>query len=64
MTIRGDLDGVIREVAVIAPGKTAVAKFAAREAALFENPSDIEAAAKVEIWGEANVGMRYIDLPR
>ena len=64
VTIRGDLDGVIREVAVIAPGETAVAKFAAREAALFENPSDIEAAAKVEILGEANVGMRYIDLPR
>jgi hypothetical protein len=62
--IRGDLDGVLRDVAVIAPGETAVAKFAAREAAFFENPSDIEAAAKVEIWGEANVGMRYIDLPR
>ncbi len=64
VTICCDLDSVIREVAVIAPGEAAVAGFAAREAALFESPSDIEAAAKVEIWGEANVATRYIDLPR
>lgn len=62
VTIRGDLEGVLRDVATIAPGETAVATFAPREAALFDNPSEVEAAAKVEIWGEASVGMRYIDL--
>lgn len=62
VTIRGDLDGVVREVGTIGPGEMVVADFGAREAALFDNASDVEAGAKVEVWGEASVGMRYLDL--
>jgi hypothetical protein len=62
VTIVADLDGERREIVTLAPGERASHKFAAREAALFENPSSQDADVKIEVWGETSVGMRYVPM--
>ena len=64
VTIVADLDGERREIVTLAPGERASHEFAAREAALFENPSSQDAAVKVEVWGETSVGMRYVPIAK
>lgn len=59
ITIIADLDGVRREIGIVAPGERVSHTFAPREAALFENPSAQVGDVKVEVWGQTNVGMRY-----
>jgi hypothetical protein len=63
ITILAEIDGTSRPIVTLEPGHRASRRFEPREAALFENRSGTDAQAKVEIWGNTNVGMRYIKLP-
>ncbi|MDX2018233.1 MAG: hypothetical protein SFY95_11440 [Planctomycetota bacterium] len=63
VALLAELDGVARPIVVLEPGQRASHVFAPREAALFDNPAATDAQSKVEIWGSASVGMRYIKVP-
>lgn len=63
LVILAELDGSARPIVTLAPGERASRRFEPREAALFENSASSDAQAKVEIWGNTNVGMRYIKIP-
>lgn len=57
--IIADLDGAATPIVTVQPGQKASHRFEARQAALFENPSDQEARLIVEVWGQTEVGMKY-----
>ncbi len=61
--IVADLDGgVATPIVTVEPGQKVSHRFEARQAAVFENPSDREARLIVEVWGQTQVGMRYLPM--
>lgn len=57
--IVADLDGATTPIVTVEPGAQVSHRFEARQAALFENPSEQEARLVVEVWGQTEVGMKY-----
>lgn len=60
--IVADLDGATTPIVMVEPGQKVSHRFDARQAALFENPSEQEARLVVEVWGQTNVGMKYLPM--
>ncbi|MFZ4576638.1 MAG: hypothetical protein ACOYN0_19830 [Phycisphaerales bacterium] len=60
--IFAELDGTSMPIGTVEPGGTVSHRFGEKQAAVFENASGQQASLRVEVWGQTQVGMRYLPM--